>query len=194
MPEDGVVKWFDPTRGYGSIARKHGLDVFVHRDNITTTPALLFEGDRVTFDVVARPNGPHAKNVVKTVVEVADYQTTATFEPQPSTDKAPTSLFSRLFARPAPMASTHHVGGSRQPRKSILEEVANWKLEAKLEDNRRYFYNTADVSLLNSGAKCFIIGRKGTGKTAIREHLTQLKAPRRFAEKLTFKISLQRTL
>jgi hypothetical protein len=69
----------------------------------------------------------------------------------------------------------------------ILEEVAQWKLEAKLEDNRRCFYNTADVDLLASGARSFVIGRKGTGKTAIREHLIQNPAPQRFAEKLTFK-------
>jgi cold shock CspA family protein len=186
MPEDGVVRWFDPTRGYGSIARKDGPDVFVHRDNITTTPQLLLEGDRVAFDVVTRPNGPHAKNVMKAVVEVANYQPPPAVESPRQTETGSTTIFSRIFARAVPTAARQHVTES-QPRKTILDEVANWKLEAKLEDNRRYFYNTADVSLLNSGAKCFIIGRKGTGKTAIREHLTQLKAPKRFSEKLTFK-------
>jgi hypothetical protein len=69
----------------------------------------------------------------------------------------------------------------------LLTEIASWKLEAKLENNKRYFYNTADVALVNRGVKCFVIGRKGTGKTAIREHLAQDTGPRRFIEKLTFK-------
>lgn len=69
----------------------------------------------------------------------------------------------------------------------LLTEIAGWKLEAKLEDNQRYFYHTADVDLLNNGSRSYVIGRKGTGKTAIREFLYQLNAPDRFSEKLTFK-------
>jgi cold shock CspA family protein len=182
MPEKGVVKWFDPTRGYGNIARQNGPDVFVHRDNVTTTPPVLLEGDPVAFDVVARPNGLHAKNVIKLIVEVS------------STELRPVAVVAQsplLHGTSIPKLEAKLQEYKRttapQPTKSILEEVANWKLEAKLEDNRRYFYNTADVSLLNSGAKCFIVGRKGSGKTAIREHLTQLKAPKRYSEKLTFK-------
>lgn len=72
-------------------------------------------------------------------------------------------------------------------RSPILDEIANWKLEAKLEDNHRYFFHTADVDVLENGSRCYVIGRKGTGKTAISEYLHQKAAPQRFSQKLTFK-------
>lgn len=70
---------------------------------------------------------------------------------------------------------------------AILAEVAEWKLEAKLEDNARYFFHVKDVSRISSGSKAFVIGRKGSGKTAIGEHLCGLSTHDVFAEKLTFK-------
>ncbi len=71
--------------------------------------------------------------------------------------------------------------------KRLLQEVENWKLEAKLEDTRRYFFHTAIVDKLNNGSKAFVIGRKGTGKTAITEHLARELSPVKFAKKLSFK-------
>ncbi len=54
----------------------------------------------------------------------------------------------------------------------ILKELANWKLEAKFEDTERYFYFGREAQLALDGSKCFVIGRKGTGKTAsIATHL-----------------------
>lgn len=70
--------------------------------------------------------------------------------------------------------------------KDILGAIADWKLEAKLEDNHRYFYNTDEVGHLNAGSRFFVVGRKGTGKTAIREHLTQDQGLARYTDKLTF--------
>jgi len=69
----------------------------------------------------------------------------------------------------------------------LLREIASWKLEAKLEDTNRYFFTTPDVRLIESGEKCFVIGRKGTGKTAISEHLTHRRDYWGFSRKLTFK-------
>ena len=173
MPAEGIVKWFDPERGFGSIGTDGGVDVFVHRDSIVGTSQVLAEGERVVFEIIKRPNGLHARSVNRATPVVAIRTT------------EPGEMAIADVPKPTPTATLREKP-KMQPN-SILGEVANWKLEAKLEDNRRYFYNTADVSLLNSGTKCFVIGRKGTGKTAIREHLTQLKAPRRFADKLTFK-------
>src|SRR5689334_19442903 len=50
---------------------------------------------------------------------------------------------------------------------NLIEEISEWKLEAKFDDNNRYFYPWADLPSLESGKRCFVIGRKGTGKTAI---------------------------
>ena len=50
------------------------------------------------------------------------------------------------------------------PYLTILEEIEDWKLEAKLESSERYFYHTRIVDRIAAGKKCFVIGRKGTGK------------------------------
>ena len=71
--------------------------------------------------------------------------------------------------------------------KNLLTEIAKrWKLDAKLEDTDRYFYSQNEVDDILSGEKCYVIGRKGTGKTAISEYLLK-KANFKFSEKLSFK-------
>lgn len=72
-------------------------------------------------------------------------------------------------------------------KNNVLEEIEDWKLEAKLENSERYFYHTRVVDRIAAGKKCFVIGRKGTGKTAIGEHLSTLNKDNSFAVKLSFK-------
>jgi serine/threonine protein kinase len=69
----------------------------------------------------------------------------------------------------------------------LLEEIEEWKLEAKLESSNRYFYHTKIVDRLSNGKRSYVIGRKGTGKTAISEYLSELEEEGVFSEKLTFK-------
>jgi len=71
-----------------------------------------------------------------------------------------------------------------------LEEISeNWKLEAREEDNERYFYFFNEVSKIMNGKKSYVIGRKGTGKTAISEYISNLDKASNdiFTEKLKFK-------
>lgn len=69
----------------------------------------------------------------------------------------------------------------------LLTEISKrWKLDAKLEDTSKYFYSHNEVDDILSGERCYIIGRKGTGKTAISEHLLE-KENFKFSEKLSFK-------
>lgn len=69
----------------------------------------------------------------------------------------------------------------------VFREIAKWKVEAKLEDSERYFYKSFDVEELLDGDKCFVIGRKGTGKTAIASYLKKRSGYDHFASLLTLK-------
>jgi cold shock protein len=64
---DGVVKWFNPDKGYGFISQEGGEDLFVHFSEITMDGfKSLNEGDAVVFDVTTGKNGkPQASNVRK---------------------------------------------------------------------------------------------------------------------------------
>lgn len=62
--ENGIVKWFDNSKGYGFIQRDGGGDVFVHYSNILGVGfRSLYEGQRVEFDVEEGLKGPQAQNV-----------------------------------------------------------------------------------------------------------------------------------
>lgn len=64
--EEGVVKWFNTTKGFGFIQRQNGEDVFVHFKSISGEGfKTLAEGDRVQFEVQTGPKGLLAVNVQK---------------------------------------------------------------------------------------------------------------------------------
>jgi cold shock protein len=61
---NGIVKWFNASKGYGFIEQEDGPDVFVHHSGINASGfKSLDEGDRVTFDIEQGPKGPSATNV-----------------------------------------------------------------------------------------------------------------------------------
>jgi CspA family cold shock protein len=61
---NGVVKWFNSSKGFGFIEQEGGPDVFVHHSAINGTGfKTLDEGDRVTFDIEEGKKGPAAANV-----------------------------------------------------------------------------------------------------------------------------------
>jgi CspA family cold shock protein len=63
--EQGVVKWFNATKGYGFIRRETGEDVFVHFSAIQADGyRTLSEGQTVEFEVRTGPKGLQAENVV----------------------------------------------------------------------------------------------------------------------------------
>ena len=60
----GVVKWFDPRKGFGFIARHDGDDVFVHSSAIDDGALRdVAEGEHVDFEVVAGKKGAQARKV-----------------------------------------------------------------------------------------------------------------------------------
>lgn len=71
--------------------------------------------------------------------------------------------------------------------RELLREVASWPIEAKDDDVIRYFYEIDEIVPLLRGERNFVIGRKGTGKTAIAEHIANTTDYNVFAHKMSFK-------
>jgi CspA family cold shock protein len=65
VKEQGTVKWFNASKGYGFIQRQTGEDVFVHYSAIQSEGyRSLNEGQAVEFEVRKGPKGLQAENVV----------------------------------------------------------------------------------------------------------------------------------
>jgi CspA family cold shock protein len=63
--EQGTVKWFNGSKGYGFIQRAEGEDLFVHFNSIAGDGYRnLEEGQRVEFTVTQGQKGLQAENVV----------------------------------------------------------------------------------------------------------------------------------
>ncbi len=64
MKEQGTVKWFNASKGFGFIQRQSGEDVFVHFSAIQGDGyRSLNEGQAVEFEVTRGPKGLQAANV-----------------------------------------------------------------------------------------------------------------------------------
>ena len=64
MADQGVVKWFNESKGYGFIQQASGEDIFVHFSEIQGDGyRTLAEGAAVEFDVAQGPKGLQAVNV-----------------------------------------------------------------------------------------------------------------------------------
>ena len=63
---NGTVKWFSKEKGYGFLTQEGGPDVFVHHASIQGSGfKMLYEGERVEFDIIEEPKGLKAQNVVR---------------------------------------------------------------------------------------------------------------------------------
>ncbi len=63
--EQGTVKWFNGSKGFGFIERESGDDVFVHFSAILADGyRSLDEGQRVEFVVTQGDKGPQASEVI----------------------------------------------------------------------------------------------------------------------------------
>ena len=63
---NGTVKWFNETKGFGFISGDSGDDIFVHYSSIAGGGfKSLLEGDSVSFEIEDGDKGLKAVNVVK---------------------------------------------------------------------------------------------------------------------------------
>ncbi|ESK35839.1 hypothetical protein P256_02587 [Acinetobacter nectaris CIP 110549] len=62
--QNGVVKWFDDSKGFGFIQMQDGQDVFAHFKNIKSDGfKSLSEGQYVEFTVAQGQKGLQAENI-----------------------------------------------------------------------------------------------------------------------------------
>lgn len=63
---NGIVKWFNDSKGFGFITAEDGQDLFVHHTDIQSDGyRSLTEGARVQFEIVAGQKGPRAASVTQ---------------------------------------------------------------------------------------------------------------------------------
>jgi CspA family cold shock protein len=61
---NGIVKWFNDSKGFGFITSDAGQDLFVHHTDIKADGyRTLQEGAKVEFEIIQGEKGPRAKNV-----------------------------------------------------------------------------------------------------------------------------------
>jgi CspA family cold shock protein len=64
--EQGEVKWFNVSKGFGFIRRENGEEIFVHFRSVQSSNRsrrLLSDGQRVAFRVAHSDKGPQAEDV-----------------------------------------------------------------------------------------------------------------------------------
>ncbi len=65
MRDSGVVRAFDPLKGFGFIRREKGKDVFFFYTEISEDDKLIYVGDIVSFEIKQMDKGPRAFDVKK---------------------------------------------------------------------------------------------------------------------------------
>lgn len=158
---DGRIINFDTDKGYGFIRPFDGSEnLFFHVSQLKDTIIKAEIGLIVEFDVKSGRRGKEAHNVKK--------------------------RGKKKMVAPEPYEGATHEYTDIEIN-SFLKEIKKWKLEAKLEDLKRYFFDVPELKLIINGEQSYVIGRKGTGKTALVEYMSEAPSDVSFVEKLSFK-------
>ncbi len=66
--DQGTVKFFNPTKGFGFVTTQEGEDIFFHKSNVKNTGfrEVLLQGDKVQFEVKVEQKGKRAYNISRT--------------------------------------------------------------------------------------------------------------------------------
>ncbi len=158
----GTIKYVNTGKGFGFvIADNDKSEVFFHKSGLLDT---VSQDDKVSFE-----ESENEKGKIAVSIRVTQAAKTSNIKLKP--DVKPISQSS-----------------SETASKEIIKSIANnWKLEAKLENERNYFYHLQEVNSILNKSKYYIIGRKGSGKSSISEYLLNQKSFDCYSEKLSFK-------
>lgn len=177
----GVVKFFDQFKGFGFIKiDDSSSDIYVHKSGLIDD---INQNDKVSFEESIGKKGKAIAINVKIVnLDSLDELGETSKDNSPSLLADGTYELEETSDDISPSSLTNGTTS-----KEIIRSIAeNWKLEAKLED-QKYFYHLQEVNSILNRDKYYIISRKGTGKSSISEYLLSLKKHDTFCEKLSFK-------
>lgn len=178
---DGVFKGWIPQKSFGFVRTFDGEgDVFLHSSKVSRWWELQ-GGAQLSFDVEVTHRGRAAINV-----SVLSYEPSTTHRGTRPTVIPFTGDPEAIHDEEIESEEIEELD-PKVVQRNLLSEIATWKREAKAEDSRRYFYHVKEVDQIQQGSKYFVIGRKGSGKTAISEHFANLHSHDVFAERLSFK-------
>lgn len=149
-------------------------DHFLHSSDTGGRWGSLREGDIVEFEVFTKDNKPRAR-VLSVVGDAPPEVRSQQRQPRKRT------------TRTAGPYQGETLELSTEARTSALKEISKWKLEARLDDIRRYFFAIPELNDVITGDASYVIGRKGTGKTALVQYMATEHAKGVYATKLTFK-------
>jgi len=65
--QQGVVKFYNSTKGFGFITAESGEDIFFHKSNVKNTGFrdMLVKGDNVQYELKQDQKGKRAYNIVR---------------------------------------------------------------------------------------------------------------------------------
>lgn len=165
----GTIEFYLHDKGYGFLTDESGVRRFFHKTEIMTGTSTVTNGVAVDFT----PAEVSGKAQAKRVSVLANV--------------TPTGPRSRMKRGKGGVYAGHYTHLSSEALYAALFEISRWKLEAKLDNVTRYFFHVPALVTIISGDASYVIGRKGTGKTALAQYISETPISSQFVTTLSFK-------
>ena len=174
---DGTIISYNEERGFGFIqVQEENEHYWFHISQVIEGYDNIQVGQPVKFDPVSYNEKKRGQNLKLSAEPEADKQ-------------IPLGRNQRRRTAYTPNYNGPWIEIPEDRMNECLKEIAGWKLEAKLEDIVKYFCPMPEIDNLVSGKKSYVIGRKGTGKTALAQYISDSvsRKPRVVSRTLSFK-------